>query len=123
MDYHLSKHSRPALGNGGLIPLPLLQVRHLNAGFGDTLPVPVSRAVMLVRANSLSRGYSGVRPAVVRLVRDMLNADVVPLMPQRGSVSASGDLMPISYLASCMSGRPDAKVGLSCFAFFANCLS
>ena len=85
-------------------------VRHLNAGFGDTLPTSVARAVMLVRCNSLCRGYSGVRPVIVDLIRDMLNNDVVPVMPKRGSVSASGDLMPLSYLASCMNGRPDARV-------------
>jgi phenylalanine ammonia-lyase len=85
-------------------------IRHLNAGFGDTLPKELVRAVMLVRANSLCRGYSGVRPETVQLLLDMLEHDIVPVVPKRGSVSASGDLMPTSYIAACMMGRPDAKV-------------
>ena len=85
-------------------------IRHLNAGFGEKLPSKVVRGVMLIRANSLSIGFSGVRPCVVDQLIAMLNADIVPVVPKRGSVSASGDLMPTSYIAACMAGRPDAKV-------------
>ena len=65
---------------------------------------------MVARANSLSKGYSGVRPEVVDCLLHMVNEDIVPVVPKRGSISASGDLMPNSYIASCMMGRPDAKV-------------
>ncbi|KAK2171445.1 hypothetical protein NP493_1065g01026 [Ridgeia piscesae] len=85
-------------------------VRHLNAGFGPTFPPELVRAVMLVRANSLSLGFSGIRPTTVQLLVSMLNADIIPVVPKRGSVSASGDLMPTSYIAACMMGRPDAQV-------------
>ncbi|KAK2165277.1 hypothetical protein NP493_1373g00024 [Ridgeia piscesae] len=85
-------------------------IRFLNAGFGPTFPPELVRAVMLVRANSLSLGFSGIRPTTVQLLVSMLNADIIPVVPKRGSVSASGDLMPTSYIAACMMGRPDAKV-------------
>ena len=68
------------------------------------------RGVMLMRANSLSRAKSGVRPKVIEQICDMLNADIIPIVPKRGSVSASGDLMPTSYIAAAMMGRPDCKV-------------
>lgn len=63
------------------------------------------RAAMLVRANSLSRAYSGVRPEVVDLLCQMINKDIVPQVPLRGSVSASGDLLHLSYVTACMSGN------------------
>ena len=92
------------------IELQISLIRHLNAGFGPTFPTELVRAVMLVRANSLSLGFSGIRPTTVQLLVDMLNEDIVPVVPKRGSVSASGDLMPTSYIAACMMGRPDARV-------------
>ena len=92
------------------VELQISLIRHLNAGFGPTFPTELVRAVMLVRANSLSLGFSGIRPTTVQLLVDMLNEDIVPVVPKRGSVSASGDLMPTSYIAACMMGRPDARV-------------
>ena len=59
-------------------------IRHLNVGFADWLAPEVVRVVMAVRANSLSRGYSGVRPEVVEKLCAMLTADVVPMAPLRG---------------------------------------
>ncbi len=85
-------------------------VRHLNAGFSTKCPLEVTRGVMAARVNSLCRAMSGVRPRVVTLLTEMLNHDIVPEVPLRGSVSASGDLMPQSYIAAAMQGRPDAKV-------------
>ena len=85
-------------------------VRLLNAGFGKTMDTEIVRGLMLVRANSLCLGYSAVRPKVVEMILDLLNNDVIPVIPLRGSVSASGDLMPTSYLAACMMGRDDIKV-------------
>ena len=85
-------------------------IRHLNAGFGTTLPAYLVKAVMAVRINSLSLGYSGIRPSTVDLLVSMFNHDIIPVVPKRGSVSASGDLMPTSYIAACMIGRSDARV-------------
>ncbi|KAI0209775.1 Phenylalanine aminomutase (L-beta-phenylalanine forming), partial [Lamellibrachia satsuma] len=90
--------------------LQISAIRVLNAGFGPTFPPELVRAVMLVRANCLSLGFSGIRPTTVQLLVDMLNEDIVPVVPKRGSISASGDLMPTSYIAACMMGRPDARV-------------
>ncbi|HEY8488519.1 MAG TPA: aromatic amino acid lyase, partial [Thermaerobacter sp.] len=62
------------------------------AGVGEPLPTPVVRAMTLLRANALARGYSGVRPAVVEALLDLLNHAVHPVVPSRGSLGASGDL-------------------------------
>jgi phenylalanine ammonia-lyase len=61
-------------------------IRHLNVGFADTIKPETMRVIMAVRANSLSRGYSGVGPEVVELLCKMLNADLIPLAPLRGYV-------------------------------------
>ncbi len=88
-------------------------IRHLNAGFSSIFNSEIPRGVMAVRANSLCRAMSGVRPEVIQLLLDMLNKDVIPEVPLRGSVSASGDLMPTSYIAAAMMGRQDAKVQMN----------
>ncbi|WP_285746241.1 aromatic amino acid ammonia-lyase [Lentzea sp. NBRC 105346] len=79
---------------------------HLN-GSGPIAQPDVIRATMAVRANCLARGYSGVRPEVVRLLLDCLRHDVLPLIPERGSVGASGDLVPLCYLANLLTGEGD----------------
>lgn len=61
---------------------------------------------MLIRLNSLANGASGVRPGVVDTLMQLLNKDIVPLVPLRGSISASGDLSPLSYIAGLMQGKP-----------------
>ena len=85
-------------------------VRFLNAGIGRSISNDVVKSVMTVRANSLCKGLSGVRPSTVQLLVDMFNSDVIPEVPERGSVSASGDLVPTSYIASAMTGRRDSYV-------------
>jgi histidine ammonia-lyase len=80
-----------------------LIVSHV-AGVGDPLPVDVVRATMLLRANVLLRETSGVRPLVVRHIADMLNAGIHPIVPEQGSVGASGDLAPLSHIAHAMMG-------------------
>jgi histidine ammonia-lyase len=67
-----------------------------------------SRAIMLLRANALSRGHSGIRPAVVEKILEFLNKDVIPVIPQKGSVGASGDLAPLSHLALALIGEGEA---------------
>ncbi|TWP48340.1 aromatic amino acid lyase [Lentzea tibetensis] len=76
---------------------------HLN-GFGPMAEPEVVRATMLIRANCLSRGYSGVRPEVINLLVDCLHNDILPMIPERGSVGASGDLVPLCYLANALTG-------------------
>jgi histidine ammonia-lyase len=80
-----------------------LIVYHLN-GSGPVAAPDVVRATMLLRANCLARGYSGVRRCVVQLLIDLLQHDILPVIPERGSVGASGDLVPLCYLASVIKG-------------------
>jgi histidine ammonia-lyase len=68
-------------------------------GTGAPLPEEVVRAAMLVRANTLAKGYSGVRVEVVQTLLDMLNTGVTPVVPSQGSLGSSGDLCPLSHLA------------------------
>ena len=80
-------------------------VRSHAAGVGEPLPVEVVRAMMLLRANGLAVGLSGVRPELAALLCGMLNAGVHPLIPSRGSVGASGDLAPLAHLANVLIGE------------------
>jgi histidine ammonia-lyase len=82
-----------------------LVVSH-STGVGDTLHPEVVRAAILIRANSLAQGYSGVRPLLINTLVRMLNAGVIPLIPEYGSVGASGDLAPLSHLALVVSRPP-----------------
>lgn len=86
-------------------------VRSHAAGVGDPLPEQEVRAVMLLRANALARGHSGVRPEVIGLLLDLLNAGVHPVVPSQGSLGASGDLAPLAHIALVLIGRGQAAVG------------
>ena len=79
-------------------------------GTGPAAPDEVVRTTMLIRANCLARGRSGIRADVVRLLLDCLAADVLPVIPARGSVGASGDLVPLCYLAELLVGEGTARV-------------
>ncbi|MBW3593838.1 MAG: aromatic amino acid lyase, partial [Actinobacteria bacterium] len=79
-----------------------LQLRLLRShacGVGEPYPDEIVRAAMLLRANALAKGYSGARPETVDLLLACLNEGVLPLVPSRGSVGASGDLAPLAHLA------------------------
>jgi histidine ammonia-lyase len=80
-------------------------VRSHACGVGAPLSEPETRAMMLLRANALAKGLSGVRPAVVETLCAMLNAGVHPLIPSQGSVGASGDLAPLAHLAQVVIGE------------------
>jgi phenylalanine ammonia-lyase len=80
-------------------------IRFLSAGTGPCAPPDVVRATMLIRANCLARGSSGVRPEVVEQLVECLNRDILPRIPERGSVGASGDLVPLSYVAATLTGQ------------------
>ncbi len=89
------------------------------AGAGDPLPEEVVRAAMLIRANTLAQGYSGVRVQVVETLGEMLNRGVHPIVPAKGSVGASGDLTPLSYIALVMSADEQDRDQESGEAMFA----
>lgn len=74
-------------------------VRSHAFGVGPPLPIPGTRAMMLLRANSLAKGHSGVRALVIDTLCEMLNRGVTPWIPSQGSVGASGDLAPLAHLA------------------------
>jgi histidine ammonia-lyase len=79
-------------------------VRSHAVGVGEPLSIPETRAMMLLRANSLSKGFSGVRAALVDGICEMLNRGVTPFVPSQGSVGASGDLAPLAHLALALIG-------------------
>ncbi|HKD83845.1 MAG TPA: histidine ammonia-lyase [Terriglobales bacterium] len=88
--------------------LQLNLVRSHSVGVGEPLPEDVTRGIMLLRANSLAKGFSGVRPIVLDTLCEMLNRGVHPVIPSQGSVGASGDLAPLSHLALTMVGEGEA---------------
>src|SRR6059058_3495211 len=83
-------------------------VRSHCAGVGEPLSEAATRAMMLLRANSLAKGYSGVRPLLVDALCEMLNRGVHPIVPSQGSVGASGDLAPLAHLALALIGEGEA---------------
>ncbi|MFT7839908.1 aromatic amino acid ammonia-lyase [Saccharothrix sp. BKS2] len=85
-------------------------LQHLTAGQGPDLPVDVVRATVLVRAWSLSRGRSGVSPATLRALCDMLATSFTPAVPSLGSVGASGDLVPLAHVVQALRGVGHAYV-------------
>ncbi|MFC8393640.1 histidine ammonia-lyase [Streptomyces sp. NPDC057238] len=84
---------------------------HLGAGQGADLPLPVVRATLLVRLASLARGRSGVSPEVLDALAAALRTTFTPAVPEWGSVGASGDLIPLSYVASALRGTGRAYLG------------
>jgi histidine ammonia-lyase len=80
-------------------------VRSHAVGLGERLSVAETRAMMLLRANSLAKGYSGVRAVVIDTLCEMLNRGVTPVVPSQGSVGASGDLAPLAHLALALIGE------------------
>ena len=85
-------------------------VRSHSAGVGAPLPEDVVRAILLLRANTLAAGRSGVRVGIINLILDMLNNHVHPCIPKYGSVGASGDLAPLAHAALVLIGEGEAFV-------------
>ena len=79
-------------------------------GTGDFYDIPTTRAIMLIRANTLSRGHSGIRPSTLQLLLDMLNVGIHPQIPEKGSLGASGDLAPLAHMALVMIGMGRAEL-------------
>ncbi|MDQ0271540.1 histidine ammonia-lyase [Cytobacillus purgationiresistens] len=80
-------------------------IRSHACGVGDPFPESVSRAMLLLRANALIKGFSGVRPALIEILVAFINQEVHPVIPQQGSLGASGDLAPLSHLALALVGE------------------
>jgi histidine ammonia-lyase len=80
-------------------------VRSHAVGVGEPLSIPDTRAMMLLRANSLAKGNSGVRAVTIDTICEMLNRGVTPMVPSQGSVGASGDLAPLAHLALALIGE------------------
>ncbi|MDO5022965.1 MAG: histidine ammonia-lyase [Eubacteriales bacterium] len=78
-------------------------------GCGDPLPTETVRAMLLLRANALCKGHSGIRPEIVETLVNMLNSGVHPVIPEKGSLGASGDLAPLSHMALVLLGLGEAE--------------
>ena len=90
--------------------LQLNIVRSHTCGVGEPLDAAETRGLLLLRANGLARGLSGVRPAVAELLCEFLNRGVHPVVPSRGSVGASGDLAPLAHVALALVGEGRVNV-------------
>ena len=86
-----------------------LVVSHM-CGCGPPLPDPVVRLTLILKATSLALGHSGVQRATIDLLLALLNHDVLPVIPAKGSVGASGDLAPLAHLAGCLIGVGDVRL-------------
>lgn len=84
-------------------------IRSHSAGVGEMLPAPYVKAMMLIRANSLSIGYSGVSNMLISSLIDMINSGITPVVPRYGSVGASGDLAPLAHIALAMMGESEVE--------------
>ena len=96
------------ISNGELARLQLNLVRSHACGLSVPLSEPETRVIVALRANTLARCYSGVRPIVAQTLTLMLNRGVHPVIPSKGSVGASGDLAPLAHLALCVIGEGEA---------------
>lgn len=85
--------------------LQLNLIRSHACGIGEPFPEKVSKAMVLLRANALLKGYSGVRPIVIEKLLELVNKEIIPVIPQQGSLGASGDLAPLSHLALVLIGE------------------
>src|SRR2546430_4254051 len=102
------KLSDVRIPHDALAELQLNLVRSHACGIGNPLSEPEARAMMLLRANVLALGLSGVRCEVIELLCEMLNRRIYPVVPEKGSVGASGDLAPLAHLALTLVGEGEA---------------
>lgn len=96
------------LDAGDLEEMQVNLVRSHCCGVGEPLPDDVVRGMMLIRANVLAKGLSGIRPLVAQRLCDLLNHGITPVIPSRGSVGASGDLAPLAHMALVLIGEGSA---------------
>jgi histidine ammonia-lyase len=102
------KLSDVRIPRGALGELQLNLVRSHACGVGKPLSEPEVRAMMLLRANVLTLGFSGIRPEIIQMLCEMLNRRVFPVVPEKGSVGASGDLAPLAHLALSLIGEGES---------------
>jgi histidine ammonia-lyase len=96
---------------GRLRELQLNLLRSHAAGVGDPLDEETTRSLMLLRANALAKGHSGIRLSTLERLVEMLNRGILPIVPSQGSVGASGDLAPLAHLALALVGEGECLVG------------
>src|SRR6478735_8673442 len=96
--------------HASLAELQVNLLRSHAAGIGEPLAVPHVRATMALRANVLAKGFSGIRLDTIDLLMAMVNRGVIPVVPSRGSVGASGDLAPLAHLALVLIGEGYATI-------------
>ena len=102
------KLSDVRIPHDALAELQLNLVRSHACGIGNPLSEPEARAMMLLRANVLALGFSGIRLEIIEMLCDLLNNHVCPVIPEKGSVGASGDLAPLAHLALSLIGEGEA---------------
>src|SRR5258708_25367937 len=88
-----------------ILELQINLVRSHCVGVGEPLSIPETRAMMVLRANSLAKGFSGIRPVILDTLCEMLNRGVTPVVPSQGSVGASGDLARLARIALALVGE------------------
>ena len=100
--------ARQHISRDRLAQLQYNLVRSHACGVGEPLPAAVVRRILLLKANSLAIGHSGLRPEVVDTLLALLNHDVLPVIPSKGSVGASGDLAPLAHMTLALIGEGEA---------------
>jgi histidine ammonia-lyase len=98
-----------ALGPSEIEAMQVNLVRSHCCGVGEPLERPVVRGLMVIRANVLAKGHSGIRPLIAERICDLLNHGITPVIPARGSVGASGDLAPLAHMALTLIGEGEAE--------------
>jgi histidine ammonia-lyase len=107
----VGKLSEVRIAGDQIRELQLNLIRSHDVGIGEPLSVAETRAMMLLRANSLAKGFSGVRAVLIDTICEMLNRNVTPCVPSQGSVGASGDLAPLAHLALALIGEGECHDG------------
>jgi histidine ammonia-lyase len=95
------------IADADLAQLQYNLIRSHCTGVGQSFNRTITRAIMICRANCLVQGFSGVTPEIVKLLLNMINLDITPVVPEKGSVGASGDLAPLSHIALALIGEGD----------------
>lgn len=97
--------SNVRISQADIVQLQKNLIRSHSTGVGEPFTREQTRAIMVLRANALARGHSGIRETVIDKILEFLNHDILPVIPQQGSVGASGDLAPLSHLALALIGE------------------